>query len=148
MIVSRGMFHHDNARPHCSATTSRYITLVCPIGGLKFKRTSVRYTGSVCTTGESTPPPPPPPPPQRVTQLLTALQHGRLNITRRVVQRLIASMCRRCQVVIRARGGHNRYRHFGHPCVTPYAWVHVSGGLPEILFRTSTEDSNLISMAS
>ena len=49
------------------------------------------------------------PPPQTLLQLCTALQHKWRNILHRDVQHLIASMHRRCQAVIRARGGHNRY---------------------------------------
>ena len=42
-------------------------------------------------------------------------QHEWQNIPQRVVQRLITSR----------HGGHNRYRHFAHPYVTPLCMFHV-----------------------
>ena len=66
------------------------------------------------------------PTPQILPQLLTALQHEWQYIPR-VVPRLIASTCRRCQAVIRVRSGYNRYWHFAYPYVTlmPVCTFHV-----------------------
>ena len=47
------------------------------------------------------------PRPQTRLQHLTAMQHDRQNIPQRLVQRVIASIRRRCQAVIRVRGGQN-----------------------------------------
>ena len=49
------------------------------------------------------------PPETSATSYSGAMQDDWQKISRHVVERLISSMRRRCQAVVRVHGGHNRY---------------------------------------
>ena len=115
MNINGGMFHHDNARPHVARVSHEFlpapqrqdITVACPFAGLKSNRIFVGCTGSACAAEESTT--------QTLPRLLTALCYEWQYIPPHIAQRFIASTRRRCQAVLRARGGYNQYRHVCQP---------------------------------
>ena len=63
-------------------------------------------------------------PPQTHPQRLTTLHRKWQNIPQRVVQLFIVSMHCRCQAVISARGGHNRYLYCAHHYAT-YIYIYI-----------------------
>ena len=99
---------HVLVRSFCSAATSRHY-LDVPVHRIKHNRIPLPLSLPAHT----------------VDSFITsyALQHEWQIIPQRGVQRLIASMRRRCQAVTRARGGPNWFWHSVNPCATN---VHVS----------------------
>lgn len=104
-----GLFQHDNARPHVARVCQEFLqrnqvnTLPWPARSPDLSPIEHLWDDLDRRVRRRNPPP------QTLPQLLVALQQEWQNIPQRVVQRLIASMRRRCQAVIAARGGHNRY---------------------------------------
>lgn len=107
--VHGGQFQQDNARPHIARVCQDFLqhnniqTLPWPARSPDLSPIEHLWDELDRRVRRRNPPP------QTLPALLDALQHEWQHIQQRVIDNLIASMGRRCQAVIDARGGHNRY---------------------------------------
>ena len=105
----RHVFQQDNARPHVARITMDYLRnqniTVLPWPSKSPDLNPIEHLwdqlGKSIQRRQ--------PQPQTLQQLSQALQEEWTRIPQARIQRLIMSMPRRCQAVLNARGGHNRY---------------------------------------
>jgi transposase len=109
LAAPRAQFQHDNARPHTARLTTNFLAAnnvnTLPWPSLSPDLNPIEHAwdelGRRLNARVNAPP--------TRRQLFQALQQEWDNIPQPTLQRLIASMPRRCQAVIDSRGSHTRY---------------------------------------
>ena len=109
LAAQRSVFQQDNARPHCARLTTQFLTanniLTLPWPSLSPDMSPIEHLWDelhrrVCRRDVA---------PANRRDLFQALQEEWAAIPQAHIRRLIASMPRRCQSLIDARGGHTPY---------------------------------------